>query len=182
MATINTEPKTIEQLHDEGASFVADLSTPYVLSDRTPEPTTFEKDAPGARAVTLPALDVDETAIPADLTGDTPDLPEMGQLAVVRHYTRISKKNFSIDTEFYPLGSCTMKYNPRINEYAAAQPGFASLHPMQEDDDIQGRSEEHTSELQSLTNLVCRLLLEKKNKQKKKKKNTKKNKKKQNST
>ncbi|MEM1424084.1 MAG: aminomethyl-transferring glycine dehydrogenase subunit GcvPB [Planctomycetota bacterium] len=140
MATITSQPKTTDQLIDEGAVFT-DLSTPDVISERLPEPTVFEKDSPGSRAVTLPALDVDETPIPAELTGDAPDMPEMGQLKVVRHFTRISKKNFSIDTEFYPLGSCTMKYNPRINEYAASQPGFATLHPMQEDDDIQGALE-----------------------------------------
>ncbi len=109
--------------------------------ERPIEPTIFEKDAPGAQAVTLPALDVEETIVPEHLLGETPDLPELGQLQVVRHYTRISQKNFSIDGEFYPLGSCTMKYNPRINEHAAAQPGFATLHPMQEDDDIQGALE-----------------------------------------
>jgi glycine dehydrogenase subunit 2 len=116
----------------------APLSDVKTRGDRDPEPVIFEKSSPGARALTLPPLDVDETPIPADLIGTAPDLPELGQLQVVRHYTRLSQKNFSIDGEFYPLGSCTMKYNPRINEHAASLPGLATLHPMQDDDDIQG--------------------------------------------
>src|SRR5688572_32325329 len=85
---------------------------------------------------------------------------------------RSSKLNLSIDAGLYPLGSCTMKHNPRINEEIARTPGFAHSHPMQAEHQVQGnlellwRSEEHTSELQSQSNLVCRLLLEKKKKQK----------------
>ena len=117
---------------------VADAPAPSTRGDRATEPTIFEKSSPGARAVTLPALDVDETPVPAGLAGDAPDWPELAQLEVVRHYTHLSQRNFSIDGEFYPLGSCTMKYNPRINEHAAALPGFTGLHPMQDDEDIQG--------------------------------------------
>ncbi len=106
--------------------------------DRPIEPVILEKHTPGARALTLPALDVPATPVPANLAGAAPTWPEMGQLQVVRHYTHLSQRNFSIDGEFYPLGSCTMKYNPRINEYAAALPGFAALHPMQDDIDTQG--------------------------------------------
>ena len=62
----------------------------------------------------------------------------MGQLDVVRHYTHLSHRNFSVDANFYPLGSCTMKYNPKVNEWAAALPGFANLHPMQGEEDSQG--------------------------------------------
>ncbi|MEM1165659.1 MAG: aminomethyl-transferring glycine dehydrogenase subunit GcvPB [Planctomycetota bacterium] len=101
-------------------------------------PTIFEKDSPGARAITLPALDVPQTTVPSNLAGDAPAWPALAQLPVIRHYTHLSQRNFSIDGNFYPLGSCTMKYNPRINEYAAAHPGFAQLHPLQDDDDIQG--------------------------------------------
>ncbi len=59
-------------------------------------------------------------------------LPEVSEIDVVRHYTRLSQLNHSIDTGFYPLGSCTMKYNPKVNEVAARLPGFASLHPLQD--------------------------------------------------
>ncbi|MEE2819803.1 MAG: aminomethyl-transferring glycine dehydrogenase subunit GcvPB [Planctomycetota bacterium] len=66
------------------------------------------------------------------------NLPSFGQHDVMAHYTHLSDRNFSVDGNFYPLGSCTMKHNPRINEWAAAQPGFACLHPLQDDDTIQG--------------------------------------------
>ena len=112
--------------------------TAFTRGERPVEPLIFEKSSPGARAIDLPALDVEPTAIPEALAGTAPDWPELGQLQVIRHYTHLSQRNFSIDANFYPLGSCTMKYNPRINEFAAALPGFASLHPMQDDADIQG--------------------------------------------
>ena len=115
-----------------------DSATAQPLGDRPVEPTVFEKSCPGARSMSLPALDVDATPIPDDLAGAAPDWAELGMLQTVRHYTHLSQRNFSIDGEFYPLGSCTMKFNPRINEYAASLPGFASLHPMQDDADIQG--------------------------------------------
>ncbi|MEM9082305.1 MAG: aminomethyl-transferring glycine dehydrogenase subunit GcvPB [Planctomycetota bacterium] len=101
-------------------------------------PTIFEKDSPGARAIMFPKLDVPKTEIPASIGGSTPNWPAMPQLSVIRHYTHLSQRNFSIDGNFYPLGSCTMKYNPRINEFAAAQPGLAQIHPLQDDDDLQG--------------------------------------------
>ncbi|MEM8835343.1 MAG: aminomethyl-transferring glycine dehydrogenase subunit GcvPB [Planctomycetota bacterium] len=130
MTTTMSEPTSISDAHVP--------SEPTTIGDRAHEPLIFEKSSPGARALTLPALDVEETPVPQELLGETPALAELGQLQVIRHFHHLSRKNFSIDGEFYPLGSCTMKYNPRINEYAAAQPGFASLHPMQDDDDIQG--------------------------------------------
>ena len=117
------------------------LHTPDAVKprgERPVEPTVFEKSCPGAHSVTLPALDVNPTPIPAELAGAAPDWAELGMLQTVRHYTHLSQRNFSIDGEFYPLGSCTMKFNPRINEFAASLPGFASLHPMQDDADIQG--------------------------------------------
>ena len=102
-------------------------------------PLIFEKSHPGARAVDLPELDVPAAALPRELVADAPPaLPELGQLDVVRHYTHLAARNFSVDANFYPLGSCTMKYNPRINEAAAAMAGFAGLHPLQDDADIQG--------------------------------------------
>jgi len=102
-------------------------------------PLIFEKSTPGARATDLPALDVPPCAIPDDLVEPQPPaLPEVGQLDLVRHYTHLAERNFSVDANFYPLGSCTMKYNPKINEAAAAIAGYAGLHPLQDDADVQG--------------------------------------------
>ncbi len=106
-------------------------------------PLLFEQGAPGLSAVALPASDVPavkrDSVVPKELLADAPPkLPELGELDVVRHYTRLAHRCFSIDENFYPLGSCTMKYNPRINERVAAMPGFAMLHPWQEDEDVQG--------------------------------------------
>ena len=95
----------------------------------------FEKSVAGRRAVSIPRLSEAESAgalpLPAALCTDTPPaLPEVSELDVVRHFTHLSQTNFSVDKQFYPLGSCTMKYNPRINEKVAALDGFAGLHPM----------------------------------------------------
>ena len=91
----------------------------------------FEKSVPGRRAVRLPALDVPEPQIPQHLRRAAPaELPEVSELQAVRHFTQLSRRNFSVDTNFYPLGSCTMKYNPRLCEVAARFPGFANLHPL----------------------------------------------------
>ncbi|MEP0842499.1 MAG: aminomethyl-transferring glycine dehydrogenase subunit GcvPB [Phycisphaerae bacterium] len=107
------------------------------------EKLIFEQSTPGACAVSLPATDVPpverERAIPRELLAEAPPpLPEIGELDLVRHYTRLAHRLFSVDGNFYPLGSCTMKYNPRINERAAAMPGFAALHPLQSEADTQG--------------------------------------------
>ncbi len=109
-------------------------------------PLIFELGAPGTCGASLPDCDVPETdrksALPENLLAkDTPPLPEVGELDLVRHYTRLSHRLFSVDEHFYPLGSCTMKYNPRINERAAAMPGFMNLHPHQDDADVQGMLE-----------------------------------------
>ena len=103
----------------------------------------FDLGSPGTSAVSLPALDVPAVdrreALGAELLAETPPpLPEIGELDLVRHYTRLAHRCFSIDENFYPLGSCTMKYNPRINERAAAMPGLVDLHPYQVDADVQG--------------------------------------------
>jgi glycine dehydrogenase subunit 2 len=113
-------------------------SVAQTRGERPTEPLVFEKSSPGARAIDLPKLDVDRTPLPGSLAGGAPDWPELGQLQVIRHYTHLSQRNFGVDGEFYPLGSCTMKYNPRINEFAAAQPGFAHIHPLMDDADVQG--------------------------------------------
>ncbi len=102
------------------------------------EPLIFEKSRPGRIGVTLPELDVPACDLPDSIMGSGFNGAEVGQLDVVRHYARLSQRNFSVDANFYPLGSCTMKYNPRINEWAAAHPGLCTAHPMQRVQDIQG--------------------------------------------
>ena len=110
--------------------------------DRT-EPLIFDKSLPGHRAADLPATGVPETDVSELLPGvplrtPPPRLPELAEPQVVRHYTRLSHLNHSVDTGFYPLGSCTMKYNPKVNDEMAALPGFAELHPYQAQSEIQG--------------------------------------------
>ncbi len=103
------------------------------------EKLLFEISTPGARAVDLPASDVPHAELDSALASFTETgLPELGQLDLVRHYTHLTHRNFSVDANFYPLGSCTMKYNPKVNEWAAALDGFANLHPMQPEQDTQG--------------------------------------------
>ena len=90
----------------------------------------FEKSTPGRRAITLDELDVPEVDLPTELCRPEPAaLPEASELDVVRHFTNLSRRNFGIDTHFYPLGSCTMKYNPKMAEAVASEQGFAGLHP-----------------------------------------------------
>ncbi len=110
------------------------------------EPLIFEKSVPGACAVDLgpsdvPSTDPTETVPASMLADDAPPLPELGELEVVRHYARLGSRLFSVDANFYPLGSCTMKYNPRVNEWAAGLPGFTALHPLQAEADVQGALE-----------------------------------------
>jgi glycine dehydrogenase subunit 2 len=105
------------------------------------EPLIYELGKPGRRAVRVPAPDVPETPLPADMCRESLDWPEVSEIDVVRHYTRVSKKNLAIDTNFYPLGSCTMKYNPKINEAIARYPGFAAIHPFQPLSEVQGALE-----------------------------------------
>jgi glycine dehydrogenase subunit 2 len=104
------------------------------------QPTLFERSRPGRGGDKIPhppkdALD----RIPASARRATaPALPEMNEPEVVRHYVNLSHLNYSIDSGFYPLGSCTMKFNPKLNEWAARLPGFATLHPMAPDEVAQG--------------------------------------------
>jgi glycine dehydrogenase subunit 2 len=106
------------------------------------EKLIFEKSAPGRRAATFPALDVPEAAqdwLPEGARRGTPlGLPEVSEQDLVRHYTRLSQRNIGIDTQIYPLGSCTMKYNPKVNEDVAGRDGFRNIHPLQPDDTVQG--------------------------------------------
>ena len=106
--------------------------------DKPIEPLIFEKHVAGVIGVDFPPLDVSETEVPEGVAGGSTTLPSFGQHDVMAHYTHLSDRNFSVDGNFYPLGSCTMKHNPRINEWGAALPGFACLHPLQDDDTIQG--------------------------------------------
>lgn len=90
----------------------------------------FEASQSGRRGVTLDPLDVPESPLPEKLRRKSPaNLPEMSELDVVRHFTRLSARNFGVDSHFYPLGSCTMKYNPKLAEAVAALPGFQNVHP-----------------------------------------------------
>ncbi len=105
------------------------------------EPLIFELSKPGRRGVRFPAPDVPETPLPTDLTRDRLDWPEVSEIDVIRHYTRLSQKNHAVDINIYPLGSCTMKYNPKINEAVARLPGFAQIHPLQDEATVQGALE-----------------------------------------
>ena len=96
--------------------------------------TIYERSKPGRRAFSPPRTDVPERPLdellPARLRrAEPPALPEIAEPEIVRHYNRLSKRNFDLDTGFYPLGSCTMKHNPKLHERVAALPGHARLHP-----------------------------------------------------
>ncbi|HEY0079284.1 MAG TPA: aminomethyl-transferring glycine dehydrogenase subunit GcvPB [Pyrinomonadaceae bacterium] len=119
-------------------------ATPHVTQN---EALIFERSHPGRRGYMLPALDVDETPLdellPAELRrdDDLEGMPELSEVDAVRHFTRISTWNYHIDLGMYPLGSCTMKYNSRLNERVARIPGFANLHPLAPEEDAQGALE-----------------------------------------
>jgi len=110
------------------------------------QPLIFEITKEGRVGYSLPELDIPEV----DLTSLLPDgllreelaeLPEVSELDIMRHYTALSKRNHGVDSGFYPLGSCTMKYNPKINESVARFPGFANIHPLQDEETVQGAME-----------------------------------------
>ncbi len=116
-------------------SSVADMHDRRLLMDRS---------VTGRRAIEMPKSDVPLSDLPDDgLLRDAGDLqlPEVSQLEVIRYFTLLSRLNFSIDTNFYPLGSCTMKYNPKLNDQMASLGGFANIHPLQEDESVQGALE-----------------------------------------
>ena len=102
------------------------------------EPNLWDKSREGRCAVSIPKADVERVDLDPGLTGETPDLPQLSELDVVRHYTRLSQWNFGVDSGMYPLGSCTMKYNPKTNEVQAARQGFAGAHPLAGEDFSQG--------------------------------------------
>ncbi len=106
----------------------------------------FELSKEGRVGYSLPDLDVPEVSldslIPSDYVREEPaELPEVSELQIMRHYTALSKRNHGVDSGFYPLGSCTMKYNPKINEDVARYPGFAQIHPLQDEETVQGAME-----------------------------------------
>ena len=102
----------------------------------------FEKSKPGRRASSLPRYDVPKADVPEELRRErAPRLPEVSEPELVRHFTELTTRTFGIDTGFYPLGSCTMKYNPRVNERVVGFPGFRDLHPLQEEEGAQGALE-----------------------------------------
>ena len=99
----------------------------------------FEKSVPGRRCTILPACDVESVSLPASLRRETkPVLPEMSETDISRHYTELCKQVHGVNCGFYPLGSCTMKYNPRIDEEMASLPGFANVHPLSPAEDRKG--------------------------------------------
>jgi len=115
----------------------------------TREPLTgtliFERGAPESRCVEAPSLDVPPVSLDAALGGmartSAPALPHVTEVDIARHYERLASANFGVDSGFYPLGSCTMKYNPKINEWACRLPGFAAVHPYQPEATVQGALE-----------------------------------------
>ncbi|PKH08339.1 aminomethyl-transferring glycine dehydrogenase subunit GcvPB [Planomicrobium sp. MB-3u-38] len=110
------------------------------------QPLIFEMTKEGRVGYSLPELDVPEIdlaeLLPEGLVRDeAADLPEVSELDIMRHYTALSKRNHGVDSGFYPLGSCTMKYNPKINESVARYSGFANIHPLQDESTVQGAME-----------------------------------------
>ncbi|KAA9026269.1 aminomethyl-transferring glycine dehydrogenase subunit GcvPB [Niallia endozanthoxylica] len=110
------------------------------------QPLIFESSTPGRIGYSLPEFDVPEVdlenLIPKEYLREMePELPEVSELDIMRHYTALSKRNHGVDSGFYPLGSCTMKYNPKINEEVARMDGFAHVHPLQEERTVQGALE-----------------------------------------
>jgi len=103
-----------------------------------PEKTIFELSQSGREGVSFPESDVPVTALPESFTRESLRMPELSEMDVIRHFTKLSTLNYSIDGGFYPLGSCTMKYNPKINEENARLPGFAYTHPLQPIVSVQG--------------------------------------------
>jgi glycine dehydrogenase subunit 2 len=102
------------------------------------EPTIFDLSSPGRTGVTFPEPDVPRSELPDSMLREDLPLPELAEVDVVRHYMHLSTFNYSVDSGFYPLGSCTMKYNPKINEDTCRLPGFLNTHPLQPIETVQG--------------------------------------------
>ena len=102
------------------------------------EPLIYELSVPGREGTKPPKLDVPPSELPTELLREDLPLPEVSEIDVTRHFLRLSQLNYAIDKGMYPLGSCTMKYNPKVNEVAARMPGFVGLHPLQDPATAQG--------------------------------------------
>lgn len=102
------------------------------------EQTIYEISSPGRAGVQFQASDVPSYDLPEEFKRENLPMPEVSEIDVIRHFTRLSKLNYCIDTGYYPLGSCTMKYNPRINEVTARLAGFSKIHPLQPPETVQG--------------------------------------------
>ena len=132
-----------------GAGRVAHEAVPWAAGqgDGEPERLIFERSSPGRRASSLPdggalpAVDLDRVLPAAARRRHPVRLPEVSERDLVRHYTRLAHRNYAVDLGFYPLGSCTMKYNPKVAEVGAAMPGFARIHPAQPAEQVQGALE-----------------------------------------
>jgi glycine dehydrogenase subunit 2 len=120
------------------------------------EPIIYELSAPGREGAAVPECDVPLTPLPQHLVREELPLPEVSEVDVVRHFTRLSQKNYCVDLGIYPLGSCTMKYNPKINEEAVKLPGWTALHPYQDENDVQGALQ-LMYELQEMLGEICGL-------------------------
>ncbi len=123
----------------EGMGGAPRRGAPVRVGDPDLAATLKDLSRPGRRASTLPALDVPKAELPEEhVRTVAASLPEVGERDLVRHYTRLSQRNYGVDTGFYPLGSCSMKYNPKIADTVAGLPGFQRLHPLQPDSSVQG--------------------------------------------
>lgn len=113
------------------------------MANKKDFPVIFELSQEGRVGYSLPEndvpdVDIDQEFGPDYIRSEAPELPEVSELQIMRHYTALSKRNHGVDSGFYPLGSCTMKYNPKINEDVARIPGLSQIHPYQEEDTVQG--------------------------------------------
>ena len=140
---MNPENESVSELQENGS--VSEHSPKSNLS-ASEGLTIFERSKPGRRAFVAPELDVPDVSLdellPSEFRRAAPArLPEVSEPEIVRHYNRLSKRNFDLDTGFYPLGSCTMKHNPKLHERVAALPGHAKLHPLQHPRHAQGALE-----------------------------------------
>lgn len=130
------------------------------LASMKTEPLIYEMSTPGRIGASLPKCDVPETPLPTALLRQDLPLPEVTEVEVVRHFTRLSQKNYCVDLGIYPLGSCTMKYNPKVNEQAASLPGFTQIHPYQDAETVQGalqllyELQEYVGEITGLTGVT----------------------------
>ena len=132
LVTVDSSPSGDKQQHPS-----------HQQPDEQRVPLLMDLSRPGRRGTSTPALDVPLVAElpPESVLRDDLQLPEVSELDLIRYFTRLSQTNYSVDTNFYPLGSCTMKYNPRVNEVAAGLPGFARIHPYQPQETVQGAFE-----------------------------------------